>query len=75
MPLIAPFNVQFRYSDNCTLNLLEVNTRLSGGSWKAKELGYDFAKLTVDKFLDKPISFENGFETLELSSLEGYVRL
>ena len=33
--LTAPFNVQFRYHNN-ELYILEVNTRLSGGSWKAK---------------------------------------
>lgn len=62
MCLIAPYNIQFRYHKD-ELYLLEVNTRLSGGSWKAKFIGIEFPVLCVDKFsgkvVEKPIPIKN----------------
>lgn len=46
--LQGPFNLQFRYLNN-TLYLLEVNTRLSGGSWKDSLIGIEFPILCVKK--------------------------
>lgn len=49
MNLNGPYNIQFRYHNN-DLYLLEVNTRLSGGSWKAKLIGIEFPVLCLNKF-------------------------
>lgn len=54
MNLVGPYNIQFRYH-NDNLYLLEVNTRLSGGSWKAKFMGIEFPVLCCNKFIGKKI--------------------
>jgi hypothetical protein len=51
MPLWAPFNIQLRYHED-TLYILEVNTRMAGGSWKAKFMGCDFPNLAINKSID-----------------------
>lgn len=71
--LTAPFNVQFRYN-NDELYILEVNTRLSGGSWKAKYVGFDFIKLAIDNLLGKEIDIPDvHFEPKDLANLEGVI--
>lgn len=73
--LTAPFNVQFRYHNN-KLYILEVNTRLSGGSWKAKYVGVDFISLAIHNLLDEEVEIpEMHFESKDLSNLEGVVEL
>ena len=52
MPLTAPFNLQLRY-DKDTLYVLEVNTRMAGGSWKTKFMGCEFPVLAVEKKIGK----------------------
>lgn len=46
--LEMPYNVQFRYH-NDVLYLLEINTRLAGGAWKASYVGHRFPNLAIDK--------------------------
>lgn len=73
--LVAPFNVQFRYNKD-TLYILEVNTRLSGGSWKAKYVGVDFMSLAIHNLIGDTIEVpEMHFEPKDLSNLEGVVEL
>lgn len=73
--LTAPFNVQFRYNKD-TLYILEVNTRLSGGSWKAKYVGVDFMSLAIHNLIGDTIEVpEMHFEPKDLSNLEGVVEL
>lgn len=73
--LRCPFNIQFRYHNN-QLYLLEVNLRLSGGSWKAKSVGVDFLKLLYNYYagLDLP-EFNINFKSKDLSNIEGFVEL
>ena len=73
--LTAPFNVQFRYNKD-TLYILEVNTRLSGGSWKAKYVGVDFMSLAIHNLIGDDVEVpEMHFEPKDLSNLEGVVEL
>lgn len=73
--LTAPFNIQFRYNKD-TLYILEVNTRLSGGSWKAKYVGVDFMSLAIHNLLGDDVEVpEIHFEPKDLSNLEGVVEL
>lgn len=73
--LRVPFNVQFRYH-NGDLYILEVNTRLSGGSWKAKYVGIDFIDLAVKQIAGVGYKVPNvHFDTKDLSNLEGVVEL
>lgn len=73
--LIAPFNVQFRYNKD-TLYILEVNTRLSGGSWKAKYVDVDFMSLAIHNLIGDDVEVpEMHFEPKDLSNLEGVVEL
>lgn len=73
--LTAPFNVQFRYHNN-KLYILEVNTRLSGGSWKAKYVGVDFISLATHSLIGDNIEIpEMHFQPRDLSNLEGVVEL
>lgn len=74
--LKCPFNIQFRYH-NDALYLLEVNLRLSGGSWKAKEVGVDFIKLLYNYYLglDLPKINCNNFTRCDLSNIEGCIKL
>lgn len=75
MNLVGPYNIQFRYHEN-ELYLLEVNTRLSGGSWKAKFMGIEFPVLCVDKFvgkkIEKPIPIK---KEMSISNIESAVIL
>lgn len=74
----APFNVQFRYH-NDELYILEVNTRLSGGAWKAKEVGVDFVSLALECLtadnIDKVEFPSKDFKPVNLSNLETVVVL
>lgn len=75
LKLDGPFNIQFRYSNNI-LYLLEINTRLSGGSWKEKYIGVNFPNLCVKKFLgDLDELPKINTKTLELSNLENVIEL
>lgn len=75
--LSGPYNLQFRYH-NGELYLLEVNTRLSGGSWKAHFIGCDFPVLCVNKVTNTPIDtvkLKANFKNIELSNIESVVEL
>lgn len=75
LKLNGPFNIQFRYHNN-VLYLLEINTRLSGGSWKAKYIGCEFPNLCVDKFLGKLTKFPKVTKKeVNLSNIESVVEL
>lgn len=75
LKLDGPFNIQFRYSKN-KLYLLEINTRLSGGSWKEKYIGCEFPVLCVKKFTNELKELPKiNFKTMELSNLEYIVKL
>ena len=69
------FNIQFRYSKG-ELYLLEINTRLAGGSWKSSELGCEFPVLAVEKFTNKITALPK-LDTydIKISDLENYVIL
>ena len=73
--LKGPFNLQFRYSNN-ELYLLEVNTRLSGGSWKAKYMGCEFPVLCVEKYLNKLQQLPKlDIDYIDISNIESAVVL
>lgn len=73
--LTVPFNVQFRYHDG-ELYILEVNLRLSGGSWKAQSIGVDFIGMGVKSIASVDFKFpEVRFKTKDLSNLEGIIEL
>lgn len=74
--LECPFNVQFRYDGVGTPYLLEVNTRLSGGSWKAKNLGFDFISMAVSKLIGEEVHCKDiNFEPVSLANIEGVLQL
>lgn len=75
LKLDGPFNIQFRYSKN-KLYLLEINTRLSGGSWKEQFVGCEFPVLCVKKFTNELKELPKiDFKTMELSNLESIKKL
>jgi len=63
--LTSGYNIQLRADENGNLFLLEVNTRLSGGTWKDRLVGVDFIKLALEVInkedidIDKYLSFAN----------------
>lgn len=67
--LEQPYNIQFKYHDD-ELYLLEINTRLSGGAWKAKYLGCDFVNLCIDKLDGKDIVFIPSAKEVNISNIE-----
>lgn len=71
----APFNIQFRYH-NGELYILEVNTRLSGGSWKARYVGVDFIDLAVRNLVgESVVAPDMNFQSKDLAKLEGVLEL
>lgn len=75
--LSGPYNLQFRYHNN-ELYLLEVNTRLSGGSWKAHFIGCDFPRLCVNKVTNTPTNtfeLKSNFRNIELSNIESAIEI
>lgn len=73
--LNAPFNIQLR-KHNGEWYFLEVNTRLSGGSWKAGYVGIDFAKLAVKDIMDEIEELPKAIsKSLKLSNIENCIIL
>jgi len=60
LKLETPFNIQFRYLDGIPY-FLEVNTRLSGGSFMCKHLGINFLSIYLKERLemDNEVKFIN----------------
>lgn len=75
MNLVGAYNIQFRYHKD-EMYLLEVNTRLSGGSWKAKFMGIEFPVLCCDKFtgkkVEKPVPIK---KEMNISNIESAIIL
>lgn len=76
--LNSAYNIQFRNDENGKLYLLEVNTRLSGGSWKNNIIGVDFIDLIIKKELCIDIDVEkiyNNFNIVNVSNIENMIIL
>ena len=73
--LKAPFNVQFILQEpDFEPQLLEVNTRLSGGVWKDTHVGFDFVNMAVGSIIGDGVSrIDSHFETTRLANLETVV--
>lgn len=68
----VPFNIQFRYH-NDKLYLLEVNTRLTGGSYQSREIGVDFVVIAFCNAMDIPYEVKDWQgKTIRIEKLEGY---
>lgn len=73
--LEMPYNVQLRWLGD-KLQLLEINTRLSGGAWKDRYVGCNFPDLVVDKLMGKECIWERGKKTtIDLSNIESCVEI
>ena len=75
--LSSAYNIQLRES-NGQLYLLEVNTRLAGGSWKDQFVGVNFMSVIIGEKNGVELninSLYNNFRTMNISNLEDAVIL
>ena len=76
--LSSAYNIQFREDENGILYLLDINTRLAGGSWKDTLIGVDFVDLIIREELNIKIDVDNiynNFNDIILSNLENIIVL
>lgn len=75
--LISAYNIQLRENDG-ELYLLEVNTRLAGGSWKDSFVGFNFVNLIIDNINGLATDLEsiyNKFHKMDISNIENAIQL
>ena len=76
--LESAYNIQIREDEKGTPFLLEVNTRLSGGSWKDSFAGFDIISIILDEIegIDTDIdNLYNNFNKIDVSNLESAIIL
>ena len=70
----CPYNVQFRWHDG-ELYLLEVNTRMAGGTYKSCQAGLNFAYLALCDVLGKDFELPTNTKKVIVSEIETPVLL